>query len=590
MNVYDILNLLGGIALFLFGMHTLSASLEKLAGGKLETWLEKATSKPIKGVVLGAIITAVIQSSAATTVMIIGFVNSGLMKLSQAIGVIMGANIGTTATSWLLSLQSISGSDGFSFLNILKPTTFTPVLAVIGVILIMFTKSDKKKTIGMILAGFAVLMFGMNSMSSATAGLAENETFCNILMMFSNPVLGVIAGAVLTAVLQSSSASIGILQSIAISTGKVTYSVALPLLLGQNIGSCVTALISSVGANKPAKRVAFVHLYFNVIGTVVFLSIFYLLNAFISMPFMDESLSAVGIAVIHTGFNVLATALFLPFTRQLEKLACLTVRNDSNDEKLTPMLLDERLLKTPSVAIEQCRNVCIRMARLTQETLKMSMEVVTTFDAKKCAEVIDNENAIDIFEDKIGSYILKISSKDLSENDSKIVSSMLHTIGDLERISDHAVNIVEAAEEMHSKKIKFSQQALRELPVIINAVSEILDMSINAFVSGDVNLAKNVEPLEDVIDQLRSDLKTRHIERLRNGKCTIELGFILQDLLTNFERVSDHCSNIAVYLIQINDNSMDTHEYMNELKKLDRSEFMDEFNDYKNKYILPEQS
>lgn len=590
MNVYDILNLLGGIALFLFGMHTLSASLEKLAGGKLETWLEKATSKPIKGVVLGAIITAVIQSSAATTVMIIGFVNSGLMKLSQAIGVIMGANIGTTATSWLLSLQSISGSDGFSFLNLLKPTTFTPVLAVIGVILIMFTKSDKKKTIGMILAGFAVLMFGMNSMSSATAGLAENETFCNILMMFSNPVLGVIAGAVLTAVLQSSSASIGILQSIAISTGKVTYSVALPLLLGQNIGSCVTALISSVGANKPAKRVAFVHLYFNVIGTVVFLSIFYLLNAFISMPFMEESLNAVGIAVIHTGFNVLATALFMPFTKQLEKLACLTVRDDSNDEELTPMLLDERLLKTPSVAIEQCRNVCIRMARLTQETLKMSMEVVTTYDAKKCAEVIDNENAIDIFEDKIGSYILKISSKDLSENDSKIVSSMLHTIGDLERISDHAVNIVEAAEEMHSKKIKFSQQALRELPVIVNAVSEILDMSINAFVNNDVNLAKNVEPLEDVIDQLRSDLKTRHIERLRNGKCTIELGFILQDLLTNFERVSDHCSNIAVYLIQISDNSMDTHEYMNELKKLDRSEFMDEFNDYKNKYILPEQS
>lgn len=590
MNVYDILNLLGGIALFLFGMHTLSASLEKLAGGKLETWLEKATSRPIKGVVLGAIITAVIQSSAATTVMIIGFVNSGLMKLSQAIGVIMGANIGTTATSWLLSLQSISGSDGFSFLNLLKPTTFTPVLAVIGVILIMFTKSDKKKTIGMILAGFAVLMFGMNSMSSATAGLAENETFCNILMMFSNPVLGVVAGAVLTAVLQSSSASIGILQSIAISTGKVTYSVALPLLLGQNIGSCVTALISSVGANKPAKRVAFVHLYFNVIGTVVFLSIFYLLNAFISMPFMEESLNAVGIAVIHTGFNVLATALFLPFTKQLEKLACLTVRDDSNDEKLTPMLLDERLLKTPSVAIEQCRNVCIRMARLTQETLKMSMEVVTTYDAKKCAEVIDNENAIDIFEDKIGSYILKISSKDLSENDSKIVSSMLHTIGDLERISDHAVNIVEAAEEMHSKKIKFSQQALRELPVIVDAVSEILDMSINAFVNNDVNLAKNVEPLEDVIDQLRSDLKTRHIERLRNGKCTIELGFILQDLLTNFERVSDHCSNIAVYLIQISDNSMDTHEYMNELKKLDRSEFMDEFNDYKNKYILPEQS
>lgn len=588
MSVYDVLNVLGGIALFLFGMHTLSAALEKLAGGKLEHWLEKATSRPIKGVVLGAIITAVIQSSAATTVMIIGFVNSGLMKLSQAIGVIMGANIGTTATSWLLSLQSIDGSEGFSVLNLLKPTTFTPILAVIGVILIMFTKSDRKKTIGTILAGFAVLMFGMNAMSSATAGLEQNETFCNILMMFSNPILGVIAGAVLTAVLQSSSASIGILQSIAISTGKVTYAIALPLLLGQNIGSCVTALISSIGANKPAKRVAVVHLYFNVIGTVLFLSVFYLINAFIDLPFMQDSLNAVGIAVIHTGFNVLTTALFLPFTKQLERLACLTVRDKPGEKKQDAPMLDERLLKTPSVAIEQCRNVSIRMAELTLETLCTSLEVVMEYDQKKCNEVIDNENSIDLYEDKIGSYILKISSKDLSETDSKIVSMMLHTIGDLERISDHAVNIIEAAGEMHTKKIKFSDQALRELKVMIKAVSEILDMSINSFIKADVNLAKCVEPLEDVIDQLRNELKSRHIERLRSGKCTIELGFILQDLLTNFERVSDHCSNIAVYLIQINDNSMDTHEYMNELKKLDRSEFMDEFNDYSKKYILPD--
>ncbi len=588
MSVYDVLNLLGGIALFLFGMHTLSAGLEKLAGGKLEHWLEKATSRPIKGVVLGAIITAVIQSSAATTVMIIGFVNSGLMKLSQAIGVIMGANIGTTATSWLLSLQSIDGSEGFSILNILKPTTFTPVLAAIGVFLIMFTKSDRKKTIGMILAGFAVLMFGMNSMSAATASLEQNETFCNILMMFSNPILGVIAGAVLTAVLQSSSASIGILQSIAISTGKVTYSIALPLLLGQNIGSCVTALISSIGANKPAKRVAVVHLYFNVIGTVLFLSVFYLINAFINLPFMEESLNAVGIAVIHTGFNVLTTALFLPFTKQLEKLACLTVRDKPGEKKQDAPMLDERLLKTPSVAIEQCRNVSVRMAELTLETLKTSLDIVMEYDQKKCTEVIENENSIDLYEDKIGSYILKISSKDLSETDSKVVSMMLHTIGDLERISDHAVNIVEAAEEMHKKKIKFSDQAVKELKIMIKAVNEILDMSIKSFMTADVSLAKCVEPLEDVIDQLRNELKSRHIERLRSGKCTIELGFILQDLLTNFERVSDHCSNIAVYLIQINDNSMDTHEYMNELKKLDRSEFMDEFNDYSKKYILPD--
>ena len=588
MSVYDVLNLLGGIALFLFGMHTLSAGLEKLAGGKLEHWLEKATSRPIKGVVLGAIITAVIQSSAATTVMIIGFVNSGLMKLSQAIGVIMGANIGTTATSWLLSLQSIDGSEGFSILNILKPTTFTPVLAAIGVFLIMFTKSDRKKTIGMILAGFAVLMFGMNSMSAATASLEQNETFCNILMMFSNPILGVIAGAGLTAVLQSSSASIGILQSIAISTGKVTYSIALPLLLGQNIGSCVTALISSIGANKPAKRVAVVHLYFNVIGTVLFLSVFYLINAFINLPFMEESLNAVGIAVIHTGFNVLTTALFLPFTKQLEKLACLTVRDKPGEKKQDAPMLDERLLKTPSVAIEQCRNVSVRMAELTLETLKTSLDIVMEYDQKKCTEVIENENSIDLYEDKIGSYILKISSKDLSETDSKVVSMMLHTIGDLERISDHAVNIVEAAEEMHKKKIKFSDQAVNELKIMIKAVNEILDMSIKSFMTADVSLAKCVEPLEDVIDQLRNELKSRHIERLRSGKCTIELGFILQDLLTNFERVSDHCSNIAVYLIQINDNSMDTHEYMNELKKLDRSEFMDEFNDYSKKYILPD--
>ncbi len=588
MSVYDVLNLLGGIALFLFGMHTLSAGLEKLAGGKLEHWLEKATSRPIKGVVLGAIITAVIQSSAATTVMIIGFVNSGLMKLSQAIGVIMGANIGTTATSWLLSLQSIDGSEGFSILNILKPTTFTPVLAAIGVFLIMFTKSDRKKTIGMILAGFAVLMFGMNSMSAATASLEQNETFCNILMMFSNPILGVIAGAVLTAVLQSSSASIGILQSIAISTGKVTYSIALPLLLGQNIGSCVTALISSIGANKPAKRVAVVHLYFNVIGTVLFLSVFYLINAFVNLPFMEESLNAVGIAVIHTGFNVLTTALFLPFTKQLERLACLTVRDKPGEKKQDAPMLDERLLKTPSVAIEQCRNVSVRMAELTLETLKTSLDIVMEYDQKKCTEVIENENSIDLYEDKIGSYILKISSKDLSETDSKVVSMMLHTIGDLERISDHAVNIVEAAEEMHKKKIKFSDQAVNELKIMIKAVNEILDMSIKSFMTADVSLAKCVEPLEDVIDQLRNELKSRHIERLRSGKCTIELGFILQDLLTNFERVSDHCSNIAVYLIQINDNSMDTHEYMNELKKLDRSEFMDEFNDYSKKYILPD--
>lgn len=585
MGITNVLTLIGGLALFLFGMHTLSASLEKLAGGNLEKWLEKLTKKPIMGVLLGVGVTALIQSSSATTVMLVGFVNSGIMKLSQAIGVIMGANIGTTATSWLLSLTAVEGG---GILQAFKPENFSPVLALIGIILLMFCKSDKKHSTGLILLGFATLMFGMEMMSGAVKPLADIPEFGQIMTMFSNPVLGVLMGAVMTAVIQSSSASVGILQAVSQSTGGITYSSALPIILGQNIGTCVTALISSIGASKSAKRVAIVHLYFNCIGTVLFLCLFYLLNAFIDFSFMEVAIDSTGIAIIHSCFNVLATLVFLPFTKQLEKLACLTVRDKPGEKKQEAPMLDERLLKTPSVAIEQCRNVCIRMALLTQETLKTSLEAVMQFDPKKCTEVIENENAIDIYEDKIGSYILKISSKDLSENDSKNVSSMLHTIGDLERISDHAVNIIEAAEEMHSKKIKFSEQALKELTVMINAVKEILDMSINSFIKSDVALAKCVEPLEDVIDQLRSDLKTRHIERLRSGKCTIELGFILQDLLTNFERVSDHCSNIAVYLIQISDNSMDTHEYMNELKKLDRSEFMDEFNDYQKKYILPD--
>lgn len=583
MTLNDILSMLGGLAVFMFGMHTLSAALEKLAGGRLEHWLEKMTSNPLKGVALGAGVTALIQSSAATTVMMVGFVNSGIMQLSQAIGVIMGANIGTTATGWILSLSTVSGG---GFLMLLSPKVFTPILAVIGVAMIMFTKSDKRRTIGTILIGFSLLMFGMNTMSDAAASLQDNEQFANVMVMFSNPILGVLAGALLTAVLQSSSVSIGILQALSDKTGTITYSIALPIILGQNIGSCVTALISSIGANKSAKRVAIVHLYFNVIGTILFLSLFYIINALIDLPFMNERLGAVGIAVIHTCFNVLVTLVFLPFTKQLEKLACLTVRDKLGEDSTAVPLLDKRLLNTPSVAIEQCKNVAFKMAKLTQKTILMSLDLVKRYDAKIAQEVIDNEDAIDVYEDNIGSYILKISSKDLSVTDSQAVSNLLHTIGDLERISDHAVNIKEAAEEMFTKRVRFSEAAEREVDIMINAVTEILDMSITSFVSSDVALAKDVEPLEDVIDGLRTELKNRHVERLREGRCTIELGFILQDLLTNFERVSDHCSNIAVCLIQINDNSMDTHEYMNELKKLDKSEFMDEFNRYKGKYAL----
>ncbi len=585
MTVHDVLAMLGGLAVFMFGMHTLSAALEKLAGGRLEHWLEKMTSNPLKGVALGAGVTALIQSSAATTVMMVGFVNSGIMKLSQAIGVIMGANIGTTATAWILSLSSVSGGGIAAVFN---PSNFTPMLALIGIVLIMFMKSDKKKTVGTILIGFSLLMFGMNSMSSAAEGLKDNEAFANVMVAFSNPFLGVLVGALLTAVLQSSSVSIGILQTLSNKTGTITYSIALPIILGQNIGSCVTALISSIGANKSAKRVAIVHLYFNVIGTVVFLSLFYIVNGLIDMPFMSDKLNSTGIAVIHTCFNVLVTALFLPFTKQLEKLACLTVRDKPGDEETEVPILDKRFLKTPAVAIEHCKNVAFKMAKLTQKTIMLSMELVGKYDKETAQTVVDNENAIDIYEDKIGSYILQVASKDLSVADSQVVSNLLHTIGDLERISDHAVNIKEAAEEMYDKKIGFSPAAKEEIGIMMNAVTEILDMTISSFVTVDVAKAKEVEPLEDVIDGLRTELKNRHVERLRQGICTIELGFILQDLLTNFERVSDHCSNIAVCLIQTQENNMDTHEYMNELKRLDKSEFMDEFNQYKDKYALPD--
>ena len=585
MTVQDLLAMLGGLAVFMFGMHTLSAALEKFAGGKLENWLEKMTSNPFKGVALGAGVTALIQSSAATTVMLVGFVNSGIMKLSQAIGVIMGANIGTTATGWILSLSGLKGN---GIMAVFSPDFFTPVLAIIGVVLVMFTKSDRKRTFGTILLGFSLLMFGMNMMSNAAEGLKDNAAFREFMVMFTNPFLGVLVGALLTAILQSSSVSIGILQTLARETGTITYQIALPIILGQNIGSCVTALISSIGANKSAKRVAIVHLYFNVIGTIVFLSLFYLVNALIDLPFMEQQLEATGIAVIHTCFNLLVTLLFLPFTKQLEKLACLTVRDKPGDEDNEVPLLDKRFLNTPSVAIEQCRNVAFKMAKLTKKTLLMSLGLVTKYDKEIAQEVADNENTIDLYEDNIGSYILKISSKDLSVNDSQVVSNLLHTIGDLERISDHAVNIMEAAEEMHTKKVRFSPEGEEEVSIMIKAVTEILEMSINSFTTFDVALAKEVEPLEDVIDGLRTELKNRHVKRLRDGVCTIELGFILQDLLTNFERVSDHCSNSAVCLIQIKENSMDTHEYMNELKRLDKSEFMDEFNQYKAKYMLPD--
>ena len=587
MSIFDVLTMIGGLCLFLFGMDLMGQSLERRAGGKLRTLLDRMTGRVFTGFLTGLAITAVIQSSSATTVMVVGFVNSGLMTLRQAINVIMGANVGTTVTAWLLSLAGIDG--GNVWVNLLKPTSFTPILALIGIFFYMNGKDPKKRDTGAILLGFATLMFGMDTMSGAVAGLRDVPAFSQLFLLFKNPLLGVLAGAVLTGIIQSSSASVGILQALAV-TGQVSYAAAIPIIMGQNIGTCVTALLSSVGTSKNAKRAAVVHLLFNVIGVAVLLTGFCVVKAIFDPGILHDSATMYGIAIAHSCFNVICTAILLPCGGLLEKLAIRIVPDGPQEQAEKPVELDQRLLATPPLALQRCRAVAEEMAACAAGALDAALDSFDHYTPELAERIRRDEQRCDHYEDVLGTYLVKLSTQQMGAEESEEATEMLKTIGDLERISDHAVNIVEAAEEMHSKKIKFSQQALRELPVIVNAVSEILDMSINAFINNDVNLAKNVEPLEDVIDQLRSDLKTRHIERLRNGKCTIELGFILQDLLTNFERVSDHCSNIAVYLIQISDNSMDTHEYMNELKKLDRSEFMDEFNDYKNKYILPEQS
>lgn len=586
MDIFGVLTMIGGLVLFLFGMNVMGDGLEKLSGGTLEKVLEKLTSKKIMAVLLGAAVTAVIQSSSATTVMVVGFVNSGIMKLSQAVGIIMGANIGTTVTSWILSLSGIEGDS--IFIQMLKPTSFAPILAVVGIIMYMSAKSDKRKDIGLILLGFTVLMYGMTTMSDAVAPLADVPEFTQILTLFSNPFLGVIAGAVLTAVIQSSSASVGILQALC-ATGAMPFGTALPIIMGQNIGTCATALISSIGANKNAKRAAMVHLYFNIIGTIIFMVLFYTLNAFIGFAFIDEAATPAGIAIIHSIFNIFATIILMPFTKLLEKLACLTIRdkNEPANEKDEFQLLDQRFLSTPAFAIEQCKTLTAKMAEISKDAFMSSISLLNSFTKKTADYVIAQENTVDTYEDKIGTYLVQLSSKSLSETDSKSISLLLHCIGDFERISDHAVNILEAAQEMDEKDLHFSQKAKEELSVYTSALMEIVNTAFNAFTTENLEYAKAVEPLEEVIDELRNQLKKRHIKRLQKGKCTIELGFILQDLITNYERIADHCSNIAVCLIQIADNSFDMHEYLNELKKTEDRDFADKYKFYHSKYLLP---
>lgn len=590
MVLFDVLSMLGGLALFLYGMHSLGDGLEKLSGGKLETILEKLTSKPIFAVLLGAGVTAAIQSSSATTVMVVGFVNSGIMKLHQAVYIIMGANIGTTVTSWILSLTGVQG-DNF-FMQLLKPTSFSPIFAFIGIILLMFTKSEKKKVVGSILIGFAILMTGMETMSAAVKPLATVPEFTNILTMFKNPILGMIAGAILTAIIQSSSASVGILQALC-ATGVLSFSAALPIIMGQNIGTCVTAIISSVGTGKNARRTALVHLYFNIIGTVLFMILFYLINAFVHFSFMDSNASEVSIAIVHSVFNILTVLVLFPFAGLLEKLACLTVKdNPENSVKKTQMekdfrALDTRFLEVPGLAIAHSKNVAENMSELSKECLFKAMSLLTDYDEDTALEVSDLEDKVDKYEDELGTYLVKLSSKNLNENDSRMLSELLHCIGDFERISDHAINIQEAAKEMHDKELKFSEKAKIELSVFGQAVQDIVNLSFKVFKDNDDILATTVEPLEEAIDTLNYEIKNRHVRRLREGKCTIELGFVLSDVLVNYERISDHCSNIAVSLIQIHEDNYETHGYLDALKHKDEKNFKEKYNECLEHYILP---
>lgn len=590
MSIFNAIALIGGLALFLYGMNLLGDGLSKTSGGKLESILEKLTSNPIKGVLLGAGVTAVIQSSSATTVMVVGFVNSGIMKLHQAVGIIMGANIGTTATSWLLSLTGIQG-DSF-FINMLKPMSFSPILAIIGVIMIMFCKKEKKHDIGKILVGFAILMYGMEAMSSAVKPLADVPEFTHILTMFSNPVLGMLAGLVLTAIIQSSSASVGILQALC-ATGSVTFATALPIIMGQNIGTCVTAMISAIGAKKNAKRAALVHLYFNIIGTLVFMCLFYLINAFIHFEFLSQGATPVGIATIHSVFNIFATIILLPFGKGLEKLACLSVRDDKEREETIDAnrdfdLLDERFLDKTSLAMEHCRMVTNNMADLSREALFKSLDLFSDFSEEKAGDVCDIEERVDKYEDVLGTYLMKLSSRDLTEQDSETLNMLLHCIGNFERISDHACNLVNAARKMFDKNMHFSEKAALELRIFTEAVRDIVNMAFDAFKAEDINEATKVEPLEEVIDDLNMELKARHIRRLREGKCTIELGFVHSDIITNYERIADHCSNIGVCIIEIRQEGFETHEYLGIMKREDNEQFRKQYALYKEKYKLPE--
>ena len=581
MDIFNVLTMIGGLSLFLFGMNLMGQALERRAGDKLRSLLDRMTSGVFAGFLTGLCITAIIQSSSATTVMVVGFVNSGLMTLRQAINVIMGANVGTTVTAWLLSLSGIDS--GNLWVQLLKPSSFTPVLALIGIINYMFCRSSKKKDTGMILLGFATLMFGMETMSGAVAGLKDAPAFTNLFVAFKNPILGVLAGALLTAVIQSSSASVGILQALAV-TGSVSYAAAIPIIMGQNIGTTVTAMISSIGTNKNAKRAAVVHLLFNVIGVVVLLTLFCIVRAALAPALLNESATMYGIAVAHSAFNLLCTAILLPAGSLLEKLACRIVPDDARVEVVTE--LDERLLPTPSLALRQSRAVACEMAECSVRALNNALTALTANTSELAQSIRDDEERCDHYEDILGTYLVKLSAQKLGRAESEESTELLKTIGDFERISDHAVNILSSAEEMTRKNLTFSANAKNELITITSAIREILSLALKAFERRDNDIASQVEPLEQVIDTLKEQMRTRHILRMQQGQCSIEAGFVLSDLLTDLERTSDHCSNIAGCIIDASHHNLNLHETLREAKAAD-SGFQSTFHSYAEKYQLP---
>ncbi len=585
MDIFSIFTLFGGLAFFLFGMNTLSSGLEKMAGGRLESLLKKATSKPFLGMLLGTAITVAIQSSSAVTVMLVGLVNSGIMNLSQTVTVIMGSNIGKTVTAWILSLSGIQ-SDNF-FLRLLKPESFSPLLALIGILFIMVSKSDRRKSMGTILVGFSILFYGMEMMADSVGPLTENEKFKHILTMFSNPILGVLVGTVFTAIIQSSGASVGILQALSLN-GAVSYGTAIPIIMGQNIGTCITAVISAIGVNKDAKRVSVIHISFNLIGTLFYLTLYCIIDWLIGIPFLDKPIDVFGIAVVHTIFNIATLLLLYPFSKQLLKLAYLVVKDNKEDSDADAVysFIDVRLLSTPSVAIRECNSKCKKMAHIAKDTTISSMALVKAYEEKSAKEIAANEDLLDLYEDKLGTYLVQLSGKALSEPDNASVSRQLHTIGDFERIGDHAMNILEAAEEIHEKKLHFSEKARKELDVLFNALTEILETTTDAYCQNSVKTARLVEPLEEVIDDLILEIKTKHIQRLKQGECSIELGFVLSDLLTDCERISDHCSNVAIAIIETSQYTYDAHEYLNVVKRAGNKEFESEYDSFKEKYKI----